>query len=56
MDSVIAIPFNELIKHRVLQPEALLKWLSHSSVKLLIGRVGKGEGGGGCGGGGRKLA
>lgn len=45
--SLIPSLFNKLIKLCVLHPEAILKWLSHSSVMLLIdgGRKGAQEGG-----------
>lgn len=45
--SLIPSLFNKLIKLSVLHPEAILKWLSHSSVMLLIdgGRKGAQEGG-----------
>lgn len=45
--SMIPSLFNKLIKHCVLHPEAILKWLSHSSVMLLIdgGGMGVQEGG-----------
>lgn len=40
--SMIPSLFNKLIKHFVLHPEVILKWLSHSSVMLLIDRGWKG--------------
>lgn len=45
--SMIPSLFNKLIKHCAMHPEAILKWLSHSSVMLLIdgGRKGAQEGG-----------